>query len=128
MTKQVKKIAICNKCKAEIAVQSRKSVLNASPQSTTALVPAGSKNPPAFKPGNTPHLQYGNQVLNDNVCWDEVIHELCLHGLSMAEIATRLDVDVDVVQTAAKRNYAQLNFKTGARLLALHMQQTMQIN
>ena len=126
MTKQVKK-SVIRSCKAGLAVQSVKPVIKTLPHNTARPIFIDECNLPEFKPGNTPYMQYGNQVLNENVAWNEVISDLCSHGLSMVEIAVRLDVDVCVVQAVTKENYAQLNFKTGARLLALHMQYTMKI-
>ena len=124
MTKQIKKTA---SRKTELTVQSVKPVLKASPRSITGAPPAGEHNLPDFKPGNTPHLQYGNEVLNANVPWNEVISDLCSHGLSMAEIAIQLDVELSSIQAVAAKNYSHLNFKAGARLLTLHMQYTAKI-
>ena len=112
----------------------RKPSINVLPESTrcyaqrkTISILAGERNPPAFKPGSTPHMQYGNEMINANVPWNEVISDLCSHGLSMVEIATRLDVDFSVIQAVAAKNYSRLNFKAGARLLTMHAQQTAKI-
>lgn len=112
----------------------RKPIINVLPQSTrcyaqrkTISILAGERNPPAFKPGNTPHMQYGNEIINANVPWNEVINELCSSGLSMTEIAAHLDVELSVVQAATTRNYSRLSFKAGARLLTIHAQRTAKI-
>lgn len=89
---------------------------------------AEEKNPPSFKPGNTPHLQYGKEVLNANVPWSDVLNEICLSGMALTEIASRLEVSVSMLRAVATQHYENLNFKTGARLLTLHMQHCAAFN
>ena len=112
----------------------QKPAINVLPQSTrcyaqrkTVSILAGERNPPVFKPGNTPHMKYGNEMINANVPWNEVISDLCSYGVTMAEIAAHLEVELSVVQAAVKQNYTGLSFKMGARLLAMHANHTAKI-
>lgn len=73
-----------------------------------------------FKPGDEPHCKFGNQVLNANVPWDEVVAELRAKKCSIAEIAEYAECDISVIFSVLKQDYSCLNFRTGARLITLH--------
>lgn len=75
---------------------------------------------PSFKPGDAPHLNFGNEVLNEGVQWDFLVLELLDKGCTIEFIAAHLDVAVAVVKNIIKQDYSQLNFKTGAKLCSLH--------
>lgn len=77
-------------------------------------------NEPSFKPGDAPHLNFGNEVLNEGVQWDFLVLELLDKGRTIELIATRLGVDAAIVKGIIKQDYSQLNFKTGAKLCSLH--------
>jgi hypothetical protein len=74
---------------------------------------------PEFKPGNTPHTQFGNQTLNANVPWDQVVQEILVHK-NQQELAVDLGMPLANVTKILKQNYRKLNFKTGARILMIH--------
>lgn len=77
-------------------------------------------NDPAFKPGNTPHLQYGKEILNDGVRWDEMVLEVINKGCSAPLLAEKMNLDLAVIMDISRRDYSALDFKTGAKLCAIH--------
>ena len=78
-----------------------------------------STSTPEFKPGNTPHTQFGNQTLNANVPWDQVVQAILVHK-TQAELANEVGTPLINVLKILKQNYRKLNFRTGARILSVH--------
>lgn len=74
-----------------------------------------------FKPGDTPHYEYDGVVLNANVDWQQVILELQQAGQAPQEIADYAECNVNLINNILNKNYDGLNFRTGARLIALHV-------
>jgi hypothetical protein len=77
---------------------------------------------PEFKPGNTPHTQYGNEVLNANVPWDQVVSEILTRDYTIAALAEEIKSTTSVLIKILKQDFSMLNFRTGARILGIHCQ------
>lgn len=75
---------------------------------------------PEFKPGDTPHLEYDGSVLNANVPWNEVILELQQQGCAASDIADYAECAESVIKELVNKNYSNLNFRTGARIITYH--------
>ena len=78
-----------------------------------------SENAPEFKPGNTPHTQYGNQILNANVPWPEIINEIQAR-YTQEQLMKETGVTADNLLNILNQDYSKLNFRTGARILGVH--------
>ena len=76
---------------------------------------------PEFKPGNTPFLKYGNEMLNADVEWDQVTRDILSSGCTITSLAEEMELPNDSIQEILNRNYHRLTFKLGARLLRIHM-------
>ncbi len=79
-------------------------------------------NKPEFKPGNTPYLQFGNELLNGDVNWQITLMELLLYtDYTIATLAVCLEVDeVVLVNLMRDADEVGFGFKTGARMLTMH--------
>jgi carbon storage regulator CsrA len=75
---------------------------------------------PSFKPGKTPHLHYGKDILNADVKWNEIVLEIMNNGTDAQSIAAQIDVALEVVLDIVEGGYSSLDFKTGAKLCSLH--------
>lgn len=76
---------------------------------------------PEFKPGNKPYLVFGNEILNNNIPWSEVLCDLIMKAeLTLTDIAARLETTVDVLEMLLKTGESKLGFKQSARLLTIH--------
>jgi hypothetical protein len=74
---------------------------------------------PEFKPGDTPWCEYGNEVLNGNVDWVEIVKQVLMRGYNKKSLAQRLELAVKHIETILNGDLSPLNFKRGARLLAI---------
>ena len=74
---------------------------------------------PEFKPDNTPYTQYGNETLNANVLWYQVIQEILVHK-TQEQLANEVGTPLTNIMKIMKQNYRKLNFRTGARILGVH--------
>ena len=74
---------------------------------------------PEFKPGKTPHTQYGNQILNGNVPWSEIIEEIQAH-YTQERLVAETGVSPATLRKISQENYSSLDFRTGARILGVH--------
>ena len=79
------------------------------------------KKQPEFKPGNTPYTQYGNETLNANVLWYQVVNEILAHCTQEQLVAETGLISANMTKIR-NQNYRRLNFRTGAKLLAIHCQ------
>ena len=75
---------------------------------------------PEFKPGNTPHTQYGDEVLNANVPWDHIVIEILTRDYTIAALAEEIESTTSVLNKVLQKNFSALNFRTGARILSVH--------
>jgi hypothetical protein len=75
---------------------------------------------PEFKPGNTPSMKFGNETLNGNVVWEDVVQDLLAQNYTMAQIADTAEVKVSVIKNVLNHLYEGLSFRAGARILGLH--------
>lgn len=76
---------------------------------------------PEFKPGNKPYLVFGNEILNNNIPWSEVLRDLVIKvELTVIDIAAQLETTVGVLKTLLKTGECGLGFKQAARLLTIH--------
>jgi lambda repressor-like predicted transcriptional regulator len=79
------------------------------------------QRPVEFKPGNKPYLVFGNEVLNNNMPWHDILTELlATSGMSLSELSVRLETTVSTLCNVVNGNECPLTFKQGARLLTLH--------
>lgn len=78
------------------------------------------KPAPEFKPGNKPHCQFGNEVLNQNVPWDVVLNDIEEKGYSLVTIASIAETTLDTLQNVLKQQFDDLSFRSGARIIGLH--------
>jgi hypothetical protein len=78
---------------------------------------------PEFKPGNTPYLKFGNEILNDNMPWRDMLDELLAKSdLTPSAIASFLDTTVSNLDDVINGNGCPLAFKQGAALVSLWRQ------
>lgn len=77
---------------------------------------------PEFKPGNTPHTQFGEQMLNFNVPWDQIVFEILTCDYTLAALAEKIQSTTSVLNKILKQDFSTLNFRTGARILGVHSQ------
>lgn len=74
-----------------------------------------------FKPGDKPYLIFGNEILNNNIPWSEVLRALVTKTeLTVEEIASRLSTTVEILNKLLATGECALGFKQGARLLTIH--------
>jgi hypothetical protein len=78
---------------------------------------------PEFKPGNKPYLEYDGVVLNANVPWNELVAELKNSGKTKSAIAKYAECELDVINQIEAKNFDNLCFRSGARIITLHSQQ-----
>ena len=76
-------------------------------------------NEPEFKPGETPSLEYEGEVLNGNVNWVQTTKAVLSHGYTKSHLAHQLELTINHVESILKGDLTVLNFKRGARLLAI---------
>ena len=74
---------------------------------------------PEFKPGETPYTQFGNETLNANIHWYQVVEEILAH-YTQEQLVDEAGITPANLRKILAQNYRQLNFKMGARLLAIH--------
>lgn len=75
---------------------------------------------PIFKPGTTPHTQFGKETLNANIAWHNIVEEIIAGQYSAEKLATEVGVSVKNVQNFLQKNYSDLSFRIGARILGIH--------
>lgn len=73
-----------------------------------------------FKPSDKPYLVFGNEVLNNNIPWSEVLREVHMKsGMTLAQIAARLQTSINNLGEFVNGNNCPISFKQGARLLTM---------
>jgi lambda repressor-like predicted transcriptional regulator len=77
---------------------------------------------PEFKPGATPHTQLGKETLNANIAWDGVVDEIVKANYTLETLATEVGISVKNIQNILQKNYDDLSFRIGARILRVHSQ------
>tara|TARA_R110000868_G_scaffold410505_2_gene698757 strand:+ start:8070 stop:8366 length:297 start_codon:yes stop_codon:yes gene_type:complete len=76
---------------------------------------------PNFKPGQTAHTQLGDETLNANVPWADVINDILTSGqYSLDSLATKIQTTAANVMPLLDNDASPLDFKTGAKLLSVH--------
>lgn len=77
---------------------------------------------PAFKPGKSAALKFGNEILNGNVNWRNSLLELLLYSdYTLDHIMTALSCSQEALLLIINYSDASLlDFKQGARLLMMH--------
>jgi lambda repressor-like predicted transcriptional regulator len=74
---------------------------------------------PVFKPGNTPHTQFGTEILNANVPWPKIVAEIQTR-YTQEKLAEEVGVAPITLHEILKQNYEALSFRIGARILGIH--------
>jgi hypothetical protein len=75
---------------------------------------------PEFKPGNKPYCKFGNEMLNYNMPWKDILDEvLASSGMSLSSLSVKLENTVSNLGNVVNGNDCPLTFKQGARLLTL---------
>lgn len=78
---------------------------------------------PVFKPGDTPYLYFGDEILNNNIPWSAVLTKVMQKSdLNISQIAGKLETSINRVKGIIDGNNCPLTFEQGARLLALEEQ------
>ena len=77
------------------------------------------KQLPKFKPGNTPHTQYGNQTLNANIPWQRIVQEIQVH-YTLEQLVNEAGIPPANLRKILREDYRKLSFKMGAKLLTIH--------
>ena len=75
---------------------------------------------PEFKPGDTPETQFGNQTLNGNIDWSNIIAEIIQARYTQVQLITESGLSAIQLQNITNKNYNGLSFRAGARLLTVH--------
>jgi len=87
---------------------------------TNQKIEDGFDNIPEFKPGNTPHLHYGKEILNKSQDWAKIISEILVKNYTIKMISEYVEVKEMVIRQALKGKYYYLDFRAGARIATLH--------
>jgi hypothetical protein len=75
---------------------------------------------PEFKPGNTPYLKFGDEMLNDNMPWRDMLDALqAKSDLTPSAIASVLGTSISNLGNIINGNDCPLAFKQGAALVSL---------
>lgn len=77
------------------------------------------KTQPEFKPGNTPYTQFGNETLNANIHWYQIIQDILAH-YTQEQLVDEAGITPANLRKILAQHYKKLNFKMGAKLLAIH--------
>ena len=75
---------------------------------------------PEFKPGTTPHTQYGDEMLNANVPWHEIVGQILTRNYTIGRLAEEVKTSIAALNKILKEDFSELNFRTGARILGVH--------
>ena len=73
-----------------------------------------------FKPGNTPHTQYGDKILNANVPWSEIVNQILTRNYTIGRLAEEVKTSIAALNKILREDFSELNFRTGARILGVH--------
>ena len=73
-----------------------------------------------FRPGNTSYYEYHGEVLNGEIEWNEIILDLMARGYDEKSIATHAKCVPMTVYKVRQKNFDDLTFQQGARILAIH--------
>jgi DNA-binding NarL/FixJ family response regulator len=90
---------------------------------TNQAIDKKQKKHPEFKPGDKSYTQYGNEFLNKDVHWSEVVMELLQIGETKKHIAEYAECSESTISNILKQQYEQLTFRAGARIITLHYNQ-----
>jgi hypothetical protein len=75
---------------------------------------------PEFKPGNTPHTKLGDEMLNANVPWHEIVSQILTRNYTIGRLAEEVKTNIASLNKILKEDFSELNFRTGARILGVH--------
>jgi hypothetical protein len=78
------------------------------------------KSVPEFKPGDKPYCQFGKEVLNQNVPWDEILSEISMKGYPHHAIALEIGTELETLQYIEENFFDKLSFRAGARMISMH--------
>tara|TARA_R110000868_G_scaffold410505_1_gene698711 strand:- start:211 stop:513 length:303 start_codon:yes stop_codon:yes gene_type:complete len=74
---------------------------------------------PKFKPGNTPSVRLGNEELNANIPWGQILQSI-LPRYPLDILAEKLNTSTSALKALQNNDISSLDFRTGAKLLAVH--------
>lgn len=80
----------------------------------------GGNEPPIFKPGDKPYTEFGKEILNGNVAWDEVVQAILDTGYDKGELALDVGLQKAAVNRILAGEYDDIYFRAGARILTIH--------
>ena len=73
-----------------------------------------------FKPGNTPYTKFGNELLNGDIAWDEVVQDILDTGYDKSELALEVGLKKAIINQVAAGEFEGIYFRAGARMLTIH--------
>jgi lambda repressor-like predicted transcriptional regulator len=77
---------------------------------------------PEFKPGEKSFCRFGKEFLNKDVPWHRVVADIKEHNYSLSAIAVFAGTRLEVIQQVLQKNFNELSFRVGAKLISLHFQ------
>ena len=80
---------------------------------------SASQSFPEFKPGKSLSYQYGNELLNGKVNWQETALSILEAGYSKVQFAKEMKLSVNDIEKMCDGDLSPLDFKLGARMLTL---------
>jgi hypothetical protein len=92
------------------------------PDSDKDLITENESNKfPEFKPGDKPFLKFGNEILNDNMPWLDMLNELLNSTeLTPVQIASCLELSTNHLQKFVNGNECPISFKQGALFMSIY--------
>ena len=75
---------------------------------------------PEFKSGNTPHTRLGDETLNGNINWCNIVNDIIPAHYTQVQLITESGLSANQLQNITNKNYNELSFRAGARLLTVH--------
>ena len=75
---------------------------------------------PEFKPGNTPETKFGDEMLNANVPWHEIVRQILTRNYTIGRLSEEVKTSIAALNKILREDFSELNFRTGARILGVH--------
>ncbi len=75
---------------------------------------------PTFKPGAKYYTQFGKEILNGNVAWDEIVQAILDTGYDKVQLAVEVGLKEAAINHILVGQYEAIYFRAGARILTIH--------
>ena len=86
---------------------------------TTSNSTNGNK-PPIFKPGDKFYTEFGKEILNGSVVWNEVVQAILDTGYGKEQLALDVGLKRMAINRVLAGEYQDIYFRAGARILMIH--------